>query len=260
MFTYDKEIKFITKKIKQAYKKFIKRNNNIITHPKGYADYVTESDIKVEKFLIEQIKKQFPNDNFVSEEFNSKAKIENRCWIIDPIDGTINYFHKIPIWCIQIAFVDNKECQFSVIYIPAQNEIYTATSDGAFVNGKKIVNKNNFPLEQSILTLCDLAHSEPKSHILEEQILSKLNKKILRTKRLGSCGCEFAYVASGRTQCYISISPHPWDWLPGKFLCEKAGVSTYEYVWGKQTFKIACSSPELAKNLLDLLEKTNYKK
>ena len=235
--------------------------SSISVAEKAKNDLVTNIDRECEQKITEVLLKSYANHCIKGEEFGVVGNPDSEfVWIIDPIDGTINYFHKIPIWCIQIAFVDNKECQFSVIYIPAQNEIYTATSDGAFVNGEKIVNKNNFPLEQSILTLCDLAHSEPKSHILEEQILSKLNKKILRTKRLGSCGCEFAYVASGRTQCYISISPHPWDWLPGKFLCEKAGVSTYEYVWGKQTFKIACSSPELAKNLLDLLEKTNYKK
>lgn len=93
---------------------------------KDDATFVTDSDYMVEKSIIEDIREKYPDDNFVTEEFNSNNTIKGRTWIIDPIDGTIHHMKNSIFWGIQLAFVDHGETQFSIIYIPKLNEVYYA--------------------------------------------------------------------------------------------------------------------------------------
>ena len=105
----------------------------------GKSIFVTESDIIVEKMLIEKIRDVYPTDNFVTEEFNNENTIQDRTWIIDPIDGTTHYMKNSIFWGVQLAFVDKGEIKFSIISIPNLNEFYYAIKGkGVYKNHKKL--------------------------------------------------------------------------------------------------------------------------
>ena len=105
-------------------------------------DLVTNFDYEVEQFIIDSIKKEYPNFNIVSEEFNKNEGLTENCFTIDPIDGTINFAHNVPLWAIQVACIKNGKTCAAVIYLPKLNELYYADENGAFLNNKKLsVNK-----------------------------------------------------------------------------------------------------------------------
>ena len=113
---------------------------------------VTDVDINVENFLIAQIKSKFEDDNFLTEENNPGGKLKNRTWIIDPIDGTAYFVKESCNWGIQLAFYDNENTRFSVIYLPITDELYyAAENQGAFVNNNKILHRKEVPLNQAIV-------------------------------------------------------------------------------------------------------------
>ena len=113
---------------------------------KGPSDFVTNSDIKAEKIIIEELKKARPNYSIISEENGTKNnKDKNNTWIIDPIDGTINFLHGIPHFAISIALKSNEEIVSGLIFDPIKNEIFFAEKEnGAFFNNHRIrVSKKN---------------------------------------------------------------------------------------------------------------------
>ena len=101
-------------------------------------DLVTNFDYEIEKYIIDKIKEKYPNFSIVSEEYNNKEGLADNCFTIDPIDGTINFAHNIPLWGIQVACIKNKKTCAAVIYLPKLDELYYADENGAFLNEKSI--------------------------------------------------------------------------------------------------------------------------
>ena len=132
----NKEIDFIKAIVKEA-EKFI--NKDFTKEIKGgESDFVTNLDLEIETFLIDKLKKEYPDFDIVSEEFNNNNEVTENCFIIDPIDGTINFANNLPLWGIQIACVKNGETIASVINFPKINEFYYADKTGAYLNDNKI--------------------------------------------------------------------------------------------------------------------------
>ena len=101
-------------------------------------DLVTNFDFEIEKFIIAEINKEYKNFTIVSEEFNKDATLQDNCFTIDPIDGTINFAHNIPLWGIQVGLIREGKTCAAVIFLPKLNELYSADETGAYLNGKKI--------------------------------------------------------------------------------------------------------------------------
>ena len=219
------ELEFIKKVVVAAYKKQIKGKKFAAQDKQNklYDDVVTECDINTEKYILSCIKKKYPNDNFVSEEFNSDATCKGRCWILDPIDGTVNFKNGVPIWCIQIAFVVDGKTVFAVVYVPTANKLLWADETGFYVNGKLC--KPNLDCETPLatITMTDFSPKEKVRYKIQQGLYDQLLHKVFRVRILGSAGCEFSCVATGKHQGYIMTNPNIWDLLPGLFLCEKAG-------------------------------------
>lgn len=187
--------------------------------------FVTESDLFIENFLINKILEVYPNDNFVSEEGNSLNSIKNRTWIIDPIDGTHHYMKNSIFWGIQVAFVDNNEVQFSIIYLPKLNEIYYALNGvGVFLNHQKLYFQDNVEFEECNVEFCGSVYKyfEEKAKILKEITLGE--EHVANIMHINSCCIAFTNLISGRTDALILSTKKPWDILPGEFMLKEYGI------------------------------------
>ena len=175
---------------------------------KGPTDFVTNSDIKAEKIIIEELKKARPNYSIISEENGiEKNKDKSNTWIIDPIDGTINFLHGIPHFAISIALQFNNEIVSGLIFDPIKNELfYAEKNNGAFFNNQRIrVSKKNNINE------CLFALGKIK------------NEPDLIYRRSGCAALDMAYVASGRYDGYFQNNLNLWDIAAGIIIIKEAG-------------------------------------
>ena len=176
---------------------------------KGPADFVTNSDFKVEKIIMEELEKARPTYSFISEEKGIKNnKDNNNTWIIDPIDGTVNFLHGVPHFAISIALKSNDEIISGLIFDPIKNEIFFAEkNNGAFFNNQRIrvSNKNN--IQDCLFAVGGKLEKE----------LGFLNRKT------GCAALDLAYVASGRYDGYFQKNLNLWDIAAGIVLIKEAG-------------------------------------
>ncbi len=175
---------------------------------KGPKDFVTNADIKAEKIIINELKKARPNYSIISEENGiEKNKDESNSWIIDPIDGTINFLHGVPHFAISIALLSKNEIVCGLIFDPIKDEMfYAEKNNGAFFNNQRIrVSKKN------------------KIHECLFAIGKIENDTDLICRRSGSAALDMAYVASGRYDGYFQKNLNLWDIAAGIILVKEAG-------------------------------------
>lgn len=249
------ELDFAIKTVKKAYKKCIKGkpiNVGVKSTEKFLNDFVTDRDMATEQFITEQIKKCYPNDNIVSEEFNTYNKCEGRCWVLDPIDGTVNFSRKLPLWNIQLAFVVDGETKCAAIYCPTLDEVFSADENGAYLNGEKITVNKDIALENSIINSTGLVPKNENIFNTQINILKDLGRKVLKVKIFGSSGFEFCMVAANRINAYITFYTYNiWDHIPGIFICKQAGCEIIDREFGDGHVCVATAT----KTLKDEFEK-----
>ena len=204
---------------------------------------MTNSDIKSEKIIIEELKKARPNYSILSEENGSEInKDKDNTWIIDPIDGTINFLHGIPHFAISIALKKNDEIISGLIFDPIKNEMFYAEKDcGAFFNNQRIrVSKKNHINECLFVT-----GGEQKKEIN------------LPYRKTGCAALDMAYVASGRYDGYFQKNLNLWDIAAGIILIKEAGgVLNKINLSVTKEIKIIASSSDINEKLLKKL--TNF--
>jgi|TARA_B100001059_G_scaffold50082_1_gene43194 myo-inositol-1(or 4)-monophosphatase len=213
---------------------------NLQVSKKGPADFVTNSDLKVEKIIIEELKKARPNYSIISEENGIEDnKDKENVWIIDPIDGTINFLHGVPHFAISIALKSNNEIVSGLIFDPIKNEIfYAEKNNGAFFNNHRIrVSKKNDVDD------CLFATG------------GKIEKEIDLTYRKSGCAAlDMAYVASGRFDGYFQNNLNLWDIAAGIILVNEAGGVLNEIDLSvNKNIKIVASSTNINLKLLEKL-------
>ncbi len=191
---------------------------------KGPGDFVTASDKKVEKIIIEELQFARPDHGILSEEIGEvKGKNEFR-WIIDPIDGTSNFLHGIPHFCISIALEKEKEIISGLVFDPIKNELFfSEKKKGAFLNNQKIRTSGQSKLNGSLfLTGGPKATSKIKEKILNEYVaISK--KTNVPIRKSGSAALDMAFVASGRCEAYWQRDINYWDIAAGIILVKESG-------------------------------------
>ena len=175
---------------------------------KGPKDFVTNSDIKAEKIIIEELKKARPNYSIISEENGiEKNKDKTNFWIIDPIDGTINFLHGIPHFAISIALQSNNEIICGLIFDPIKDELFYAEKDnGAFFNNQRIRVSKKKKIDECLFAVGKL-----------------MGETDLICRRSGSAALDLAYVASGRYDGYFQNNLNLWDIAAGIIMIKEAG-------------------------------------
>ena len=177
-------------------------------------DLVTNFDYEVEKFIIDELKKEYPNYDIISEEFNTYGKLSENCFVIDPIDGTINFANKLPEWVIQVAMVSGGKVVAAVVYAPKIKEMYVADKSAAYLNGKKI-SVNNLPIKKCLYEI------DGKSRVTAIERMLPYTRHF---RNVGCAGYSFAAVAAGKFGGAIFRNETLWDYVPGMFIAKQAGA------------------------------------
>jgi len=192
-------------------------------HSKGRIDVVTEIDHRSETFLVEQIRSLYPGHTIITEEAGLLEGFHNHCWYIDPLDGTINYAHGIPIFAISIAYAEQEQVKLGVIYDPLRDECFSAErGKGAWLNGRPLhVSATNELLRSLLVTGFPY-----EMHGLYEQnleLFARLSRLSQGVRRLGSAALDLSYVACGRLEGFWELTLMAWDIAAGSLLVEEAG-------------------------------------
>lgn len=189
------------------------------------ANMVTEYDVAIQNFLISSIKEQIPEACFIAEEKeNDKEVLKNEyCFIIDPIDGTMNFIHEYGHSCISLAMFSRGEAVFSAIYDPYRKEMFSATKGkGAFLNGKKITVSNR-DVPHSIIAYGTMPYSKDTLGEATFKLCYKLFMAGNDVRRCGSAALDLAYLAAGRNDMFFELMLFPWDIAAGYLLVKEAG-------------------------------------
>lgn len=218
-------VKRITKKlikiVKRASKIYLNKNFfELKERHKFENDDVTNLDIKTQDYLKNECYKLFKNINFIGEEGKEESNSPLSV-VVDPIDGTFNFKHKINNFGSQICLLERGEPIISILYLPKSNELYYANKFGAFKNGIKIKVSENTDLKQSIALLGDFVKETNFS--VQKQCFNIINNHFKRIRMLGSSCVDNCFMSEGKADVYIIFSSNKWDLIPGQFLIKMAG-------------------------------------
>ena len=224
---------------------------------KGPIDIVTEIDRKSEDIIVNRFEKEFPSYDILTEEGSGRRKDSKRRWIIDPLDGTVNYKHGYPYFGVSIALEENGKVVIGVVYIPKLNELFIAEEKGgAELNGRTIHVSTETEMTRTLLAtgftynLEDLSSRRNMDHF--EDFM--LNSQAIR--RAGMAAGDLSYVACGRLDGTWQMSLKPWDMAAGALIVLEAGGSVTDLSGGKFDIyksEVLASNGHIHYNMIDIL-------
>ena len=187
-------------------------------------DLKLELDVRSQELITQLLLKRFPDHSILGEEGNAPSRLTEFEWVIDPIDGTVNYYYAIPHFCVSIALRLKDEILVGVIYDPMRDELWHAERGGpAYLNGNPIKVSTHSHISESIVSV------GMSKTMIELQvgfsILQDLLSRARKCRLMGSAALDLAYVATGRFDAYVERSVNWWDIAAGALLVECAGGS-----------------------------------
>ncbi len=202
---------------------------------KGRVDLVTAIDLKIEKMIKRSIAKNFPTHDILAEESGISGSQSDYRWIIDPIDGTTNFAHGYPVYCVSIGVELDGEIVLGVIYNPNMDELfYAVRGNGAFLNRRRISVSSTLKLEQSLLAT-GFPYDIAESKITNLGNFGRMYKLSRGIRRGGSAAIDLAYTACGRFDGFWELKLKPWDMAAGVLLISEAGGKVTNFKGGRQS-------------------------
>ena len=233
----------------------LNRVDTLTITAKGRNDFVTEVDQTAEREIIASIRKSYPDHAFLAEESGVSGTSET-VWIIDPLDGTTNFLHAMPIFAVSIACQIRGRLEHAVVYDPMRQEIFTASrGGGAHVDNRRLRVSSHKTLEGALIGT-GFPYRENTRYL--DEYLNMMKAVIMNTagvRRPGAASLDLAYVAAGRLDAFWEIGLSPWDTAAGTLLIQEAGgrigtLSGGEYTQGGN---ILCGTPKVYEAMLELL-------
>jgi myo-inositol-1(or 4)-monophosphatase len=225
---------------------------------KGVIDLVTEVDHASEEFLLAEINRQFQGHSFLAEESGASESQTEHLWIIDPLDGTVNYAHGVPFFCVSIAYSYRGRVVLGAVFDPMRNEMFVGErGKGAWLNGRPLMASNASELQKSLLVTgfpYDAWHVIPNNF----DLFAKLGKQTQGVRRMGSAALDLCYVGAGRLDGYWELYLKPWDVAAAGLIAEEAGAKVTnikgaeDYLNAPQS--IVAANPQLYDKLLEQLQ------
>lgn len=207
---------------------------------KGLNNFVSYVDKTAEEMLVEALHEILPEAGFIAEENTVSDKGEQLKWVIDPLDGTTNFIHGIPVYAISIALMEGNETVLGVVYELNQNECFSAWKDGpAMKDGDEIHVSSAAKIKDSLIATGFPYYDFHKIKAYMES-LEYFMQNSHGARRIGSAAVDLAYVACGRFDAFYEYSLQPWDVAAGAFIVQRAGgrVSDFKggdnYIFGKE--------------------------
>lgn len=202
-----------------------------VTAKPGRQNFVTEYDKASEASIISFIREKFPSHNILAEESGLlKQSKDEMLWIIDPLDGTTNFSHHLPIFTISIAAYQGEKGLCGVIYQPLTHELFVAEKGkGAYLNGTRLAVSRTDNIEDCLI-VASLPYDINLIPILDMEKLLGISQRGVTLRNLGSAALALAYVAAGKVDAFWMYNLYPWDLAAGQLLIEEAGglLTRYE--------------------------------
>ena len=223
---------------------------------KDFNDFVSEIDRGAEQAIIDTLKYAYPDHGFLGEESGNTNQESENIWIIDPLDGTTNFLHNFPQYCVSIALQQNGVLTQAVIYDPVRNDLFTATKGrGAFLNDKRIRVANRSKLQTALIAtgfpFKDFTHLDTYMGMLKDMI-----KSTSGIRRPGSAALDLAYVAAGFTDGFFELNLSAWDIAAGGLLVQEAGGIVGDFEGNESwltTGNIVAANPKVFSQMLQVL-------
>ncbi len=190
-------------------------------------DLVSEADLASERLIRERLAGERPDDGFLGEEGGGKDGTSGLTWIVDPLDGTVNFLFSIPQWCVSVAVADDRGSLVGAIYDPCRNELFNATRDCApLLNGTPIAASERTELS-SALVATGFAY-DANVRAAQAEVFARLIPCVRDIRRFGSAALDLAWTACGRYDAYFERTTKPWDIAAGTLVCERAGLTVMD--------------------------------
>lgn len=216
-----------------------------ISH-KGVVDIVTTVDHAAEKKILRILRGAFPDHGFLMEESGLHAAPSRYRWVVDPLDGTVNFAHRVPISCVSIGLEKDGRVMMGGVFDPFRDDLFIAVrGEGATLNGKKIVVSKTTKLINALL-VTGFPYDRTKKAAFYLSFVEKFMKKTQGLRRLGAAALDLAYVAAGRFEGYWEFNLKPWDCAAGKLLVEEAGGRVTDF--RGRPYSLTDTSQTLASN------------
>ncbi len=197
---------------------------------KGAVNLVTEMDLLSEKIIVTEIRKLYPNHSILAEEKTHRQKDSPFRWIIDPLDGTTNYAHGYPIFCVSIGLEKDGEIILGVVYDPSRNELFVAEKGkGAHLNGRRIHVSPTLNLSQSLLAT-GFPYDLRESPVNNFDHFQNFSMRVHAVRRTGSAALDLCYVAAGRFDGFWEMKLGPWDMAAGSLVVREAGGKVTDFL------------------------------
>ena len=187
-------------------------------------DLVSEADLATERLIRERLLAARPDDAIVGEEGDDHAGTSGLRWVVDPLDGTVNFLFSIPQWCVSVAVQDDHGSIAGVVYDPSRDELWAAARDGApSLDGEPITASAREDLATAMVATGFGYDAEVRR--LQAATVAALLPDVRDIRRLGSAALDMAWTAAGRYDAYFERGVQPWDIAAGQLICERAGLS-----------------------------------
>lgn len=190
---------------------------------KGRNDYVSDADREAEREVIETIHKHYPDHAILAEESGTSGESDT-LWIIDPLDGTTNYLHGFPVFCVSIGVQVSGRMEHAVVYDPMRQELFTATrGTGAQLDGRRIRVSGQTQLERALIGTGFPFRQAPQELPPYLKMLEKVVQNTSGVRRPGAAALDLCYVAAGRLDGFWETGLAPWDLAAGSLIIREAG-------------------------------------
>jgi myo-inositol-1(or 4)-monophosphatase len=219
-------------------------------------DYVTDADTRAQRRIVECIAERYPDDTVVGEEGDGRRRLRTgeTAWVVDPVDGTTNYVHELPLWATSVAAVEDGRTVAAVNRLPALDAEYRAGTDGAVVDGAPVSVSDATDLERSVV-VPTLRYG--RAHGVYGRLLDVLSRSVGDVRRLGSAQTTLSLVAAGRVDAAVGVvQAHPWDTVAGVHLVRQAGGTVTDLAgdrWTPRSEGLVASGGGIHDELLALL-------
>jgi myo-inositol-1(or 4)-monophosphatase len=221
-------------------------------------DLVSEADLASERAIRELLAERRPHDGFLGEESEREQGSSGLSWVVDPLDGTVNFLFGIPQWSVSVAVRDQRGTIAGAVYDPNRDELFSASRDGSALlagpQGERQLLGGARGAQLATAMLATGFAYDAHVRAAQAQVLARVLPRVRDVRRLGSAALDLAWTAAGRYDAYFERTVKPWDIAAGALICERAGLSVLELpVHESLPWGILVTRPELAQPLLELV-------
>jgi myo-inositol-1(or 4)-monophosphatase len=212
-------------------------------------DVVSEADLAAERTIRSVLAARVPDDAIVGEEGHDVAGTSGRRWIVDPLDGTVNYLYGIPLWCVSVAC----EGEAGIVFDPVRDECFAATAGGPTTLDGRVLRRE--PLDDLGVTLLATGFGyDTDRRGLQAEVIARVLPRVRDIRRGGAAALDLAWCAAGRLDAYFERGVNPWDTAAGELLCAGAGLHVERLApVGELPYGILAAPPGVAAALRELV-------